>query len=216
MKTSKLILVLIPAILIAILALFIRFIQYQPLVPRELINKGQTNSQVTSIQIPIYSDDPILGDKKAPITLIAFEDFGCEHCRVLSIVFDQLLEAYPGKVKIIWKGLSVTKYPYSTETAHQYAFCANRQGKFAEFNKFAFANYNQLTKTTLDIISTNLKLNESKLADCLTSAEVMDYNLKNEMLGMALNIQAVPTIFLNNKQINPPTDLAGWQAVLGL
>lgn len=216
MKTHKLILVLIPAILIAILALFIRFIQYEPLVPQELIDKGQGNNQANGIQIPIYPDDPILGNKKAPITLIAFEDFGCEHCSVLSSVFDQLLEAYPDKVKIIWKGLSVAKFPYSTEAAHQYAFCANRQGKFAEFSKFAFANYNQLTKTTLDAISANIKLNEKKLLECLTDAEMMEYNTKNEMLGMALNIQAVPTVFLNNKQISPPADLTGWQAVLGL
>ena len=55
-----------------------------------------------------------------------------------------------------------------------------------------------------------------KLADCLADGQAEAYMAKNEQLGLALNIQSVPTFFLNNKQINPPTILEGWEAVLGL
>jgi protein-disulfide isomerase len=216
LKTHKVLLILLPAILIATLALFVRFIQYRPLIPKELRDRAQNQTQQTGINIPLYSDDPIVGNKKAPTTLIIFSDFGCEHCRALSVTLDELLAKYPDKIKIIWKGLSVTKFPYSTETALRYAFCANRHEKFAEFAKFAYANYNQLTSQTLKSIVTNVGLNEKKLNDCLSLAEIEDYNKRNELLGMALNIQIVPTIFFNNKQINPPADLAGWEAVLGL
>ena len=216
LKTHKLLLVFLPAIIIAALALFVRFIQYRPLVPKELRERVQNQTEQTGLQIPLYSDDPILGNKKAPNTLVVFGDFGCEHCRSLSVTTDELLTNYPDKVKIIWKGLSVTKFPYSTETAHQYAFCANRQGKFTEFSSLAFTNYDKLTAQTLKSIATNIELNEKKLTECLSSVEITEYNQKNEMLGLALNIQTVPTIFLNNKQINPPADLDGWKAVLGL
>lgn len=216
LKTHKLLLIFLPAIIIAALTLFIRFIQYRPLVPKELAERAQNKTTLTGLQIPIYSDDPIMGNKKATHTIIVFGDFGCEHCRTLSVTLDELLANYTDKVKIIWKGLVVTKFPYSTEAAHQYAFCANRQGKFTEFSNFAFTNYDKLTAQTLKSIATNIELNEKKLTECLTSVEITEYSQKNEMLGMALNIQTVPTIFLNNKQINPPADLEGWKAVLGL
>lgn len=212
MKIKYLALIFIPAILIAALALFIRFIQYEPQFPDET----ETQTTKTDLQIPIYPDDPVIGNKKAPITLIAFEDFGCDGCKVQSALFDSLMKKHPDKVKLIWKGLAATKFPFPTDLAHQYGFCANRQGKFNNFSKLAFTNSDNLSQTILDAVAKEIELDEKKLADCLASGEAKAYMAKNEQLGLALNIQSVPTFFLNNKQINPPQILEGWEAVLGL
>lgn len=212
MKIKYLLAIFIPAILIAALALFVRFIQYEPQTPAET----ETLTTNTGVQIPIYPDDPVLGSKKAPISIIAFEDFGCDGCRTQSALINSMMQKYPNKIKVIWKGLVVTKFPVPTDLAHQYGFCANKQGKFNEFSQLAFANGNNLTQTILDAIAKEIKLDDKDLAECLNSGAVASYMSKNEQLGMALNIQSVPTFFLNNKQINPPQILEGWEAVLGL
>jgi len=212
--THKTLLVLIPAIVIAALALFIRFIQFEPIIPDEL--KAGSKRQNTGVQIPIYPEDPIIGNHKAPTTLIAFEDFGCSHCQSLSTTFNKLMEKYPNKIKIIWKGLAVKQFPTPTNLAHEYAYCADRQGKFVEFASFAFANGDNLTEETLKQISKSIELKEKSLQECIGSGLAKSHNEKNEMLATFLNIQSVPTIFLNNKQINPPSDTEAWQAVLGL
>ncbi len=212
MKMKYIALIFIPAILIALLALFIRFIQYEPQFPDET----KIETAQTGLQIPLYPDDPIIGSKKASIMLVAFEDFGCDGCKVQSTLFDSLMKKYPDKVKVVWKGLAATKFPFPTDLAHQYGFCANRQNKFNEFSKLAFTNSDNLNQTILDTIAKEIELDEKKLADCLASGEAEAYMAKNEQLGLALNIQSVPTFFLNNKQINPPTILEGWEAVLGL
>ena len=59
-------------------------------------------------------------------------------------------------------------------------------------------------------------INEEKNNKCLQSTEMKEYLSKNEILARTLNIQSLPAIFLDNKQITPPNDIAGWEAFLSL
>ena len=208
------ILIFLPAIIIASFALFVRVIQYQPLYPK--VENHQDQNNTTNFNIPIYSEDPILGNKKAGKTIMAFEDFACEGCKLQFTLLDQLLLKHPNKIKIIWKGLPVSKFPHPSETAHNYAFCANEQGKFIDFQKLAFTNSNNLSTEILNIIIDKIDIKESKFKKCLESENPKNYITKTEQLGMLLNIQSVPTIFFNNKQIETPTTLEGWETLLKL
>lgn len=211
-KTYKFLIILIPAILIACLALFIRFIQYKS--TSETILSEETEKNL--IVIPIYSDDPVLGNKKASHTLIIFEDFGCEACKYQSEIFEELRNKYPQKIKVIVKGLSIINFPISTRNALEYSFCANKQKKFFEFSKQAFAMQNNLDENSLKKIMEKIGTNEEKNNKCLQSIEMKEYLSKNEILARTLNIQSLPAIFLDNKQITPPNDVAGWEAFLEL
>lgn len=214
MKMKYIILIFAPAIAVAVLAMFVRFMQYEPLMPSEEDILALQNKQ--GLQIPIYAEDSIIGNKKAPITVVAFEDFGCGGCAAQSAIFDQLIKKYPDKIKLVWKGIPVTQFPHPTDMAHEYSFCANKQNKFHEFSKLAFVNGGNLSQGILNAIADKIELNKKKLAECLDSGAATIHIQKTEQLGMALNIQTVPTFFLNNKQINPPQILEGWEAVLGL
>jgi len=212
-KNKNVLLIFFPAILIASLALFIRVIQYEPLYPdvNEYEKIGENN-----FTIPIYPEDPIVGNRKAPISIIAFEDFACQGCKVQFSLLEKLVNKHPTKLKIFWKGLPVSKFPHSSEDAHKYAFCVNEQGKFIEFYKLAFTNSDNLSKEILDIIVNQTDIKKDRLSTCLKSTRPNDHIYITEQLGMALNIQSVPTIFINNKQIESPSTISGWETLLGL
>ena len=212
LKSRHLLLIFLPALVLVIFALFIRLIQYEPLYPKAGENKAGQN-QASAI-IPIYSDDPVIGNKKAPATVIIFSDFGCAHCGAEMALLDELLKKYPDKMKIIWKGLAVTRFPRSTELAHKYGYCANQQEKFKQFADLAFANSDNLTEEILKLITAQLDLNEKKLGECLDSQMPAEYLQKIEQLALGLGIQAVPTIFLNNRQIPAPQILEEWETAL--
>ena len=211
--SKTIVLLFIPAILVAGFAFFIRIIQYQPLYPK-VDDYQEQNSGNSNFTIPIYDEDPIIGNKKAGKTILAFEDFACEGCKIQFTLLEQLLLKYPSKIKIIWKGLPVSRFPHPSETAHKYAFCANEQGKFAEFQKFAFTNNDNLSTEILELIINQIDIKQSKFEKCLESQEVLDHIEKTEQLGMLLNIQAVPTFFIDNKQVKTPTDIEGWETLL--
>lgn len=213
LKTKHLFIIFIPAILIVCFALFIRIVQYEPLVPED---KSADKQNEDLSLIPIFPDDPIIGNKKAATTIIAFEDFGCEACKTQTFIFDKLLEKYPDKIKIIWKGLPVTQFPHPTETAHQYAYCANEQNKFVEFEKFAFTNSDNLSAQIISKIAEEIGLNEKALTKCLESGTADAYIEKVKQLALILNVQAVPAIFIDNKQIQPPQLIEEWETILRL
>lgn len=204
--------IFIPALAAAGVFLFIRVVQYEPLFPKRIdepTDAGQT-------LVPVFDDDAILGSLKAPITLIAFEDFGCPACKDQDALLKQLIAEYPDKVKVVVKLLSVTRFPYSTQSAHRYGWCARAQGKFSEFKDLAFVNADNLSPQTIDVISQSSGLDEKKLAVCL-SEPAADNNIdKNRQLAEFLNVRQVPTFFLNNRQLRTPQSIDQWKVELGL
>ncbi len=212
MDTKKLLLIFIPALLFVLLGFAFRVYQYEPLIP----NKKNTQEEKKLDLVPLLAEDPIIGEKKAPITIVAFEDLACGGCRAQSEIFDALIAQYPGKIKIIWKLLNVTTFPHNTELAHDYAFCAHEQGKFVEFKKAAFANSTNLSENILKTIVSSSGLNEKKFLACLATDRPKQYREKNHAIASLLHIQAVPALFMDNKQIQTPATIEHWKTLLNL
>ncbi len=213
LRPTHITLLFVPAILIALFAFFIVIVQYEPLYPKQ---SESQQIEGEKFNIPIFPDDPISGDKKAPITLVTFEDLGCEGCRSQNELLNELNQKHPGKIKIIWKLLTVTKFPHSTESAHQYAYCLNKQNKFNEFKEIAFANNTNLSPTIVQNIGSTLELNKKKLTTCLSDNATVAYLENIKEIARSLNIQSVPRIFIDNQQIQAPGTIAGWEQLLEL
>lgn len=213
LKTKHLLIWLIPAIIIGIAALFIRAIQYEPVFSQKIINQTPAGQDFV---IPIFFNDPLIGDSQAPVTLIAFMDLEHGSCKQQFSRLEQLLKNYPEKIKIIWKGLALAQSPYPTKLAHQYSYCAAEQGKFIDFIRLAFANNSGLSSPVVANMAENAGLDKKKLSSCLASKAADGYLQVNSQLAQFLNIQSVPTLFLNNKQAEAPKDLEGWKSLLNL
>lgn len=211
MKTKQLLLIFVPAFSIALVTLFIRIVQYHP-----LNITVTTEGQPQDTTVPLLPEDPILGNKKAPVTLIAFEDFSCEGCEAQSKLLDEVIQKYPNKLKIVWKGSPVTKFPYDSRPAHIYSYCMNEQGKFAEWKQLAFTNSRNLSAALLPTLRDQISINTKKFETCLNSAAPEEYIKKTEEIAQSLNIQSVPTFFVDNKQIQPPQTAEGWITFLQL
>ena len=213
MKSHHHVFLFLPAIILILAAVLFRVYEYNRITelskPDPLIDRGQ-------IQIPILPDDPILGSKKAPITIVAFEDLGCAGCADQDALLSQLQERHPDQVKIVWKALSVTTVPYPTRLAHEYAYCAHDQDKFAAFKDAAFANTQNLSPDVLEIIAEQAELDADDLDSCLASGASVLYAQQNEQVGQALGIQAVPAFFIKNIQVDHPTTISGWETLLQL
>ncbi len=214
MQIRHLLMIFIPAFVLIFLVLFIRIIQYEPLNPA--IEAIDASSKTDTSVIPLFPEDPIVGDKKALTSLVLFADFGCDQCKNEYLLFQQMLIEYGAKVKIIWKGLPVTKFPYDSELSHVYAFCANKQKKFATFTDIVFENNFALSEENLKDIAVSSELDIDSLETCLQSSEPREYIEKNKQIARLLNIQSVPTMFLNNKQISNPQTLDEWKTLLSL
>lgn len=208
MKLRQLLTIFIPALLVVGIGLFIQVLRYQPLFPDK-------SAEVTpDFTIPILNDDIIYGNQNSVHTIVAFEDFNCPACAEHSAALDKLLEQKPNSFRVVWKGLPVTTFPYSSETAQRYGFCAHQQGKFRQFKTAAFANKDNLSLTTLNTLSETLGLKKNSLETCLNSAGTSLYLERVKQLSAQVGIQSVPTFFVNNRQVQPSPTPESWAALL--
>jgi len=211
MKSKQILLIFIPAIALAGFALFASFIQYQP---KRIVFNDPNKLESLNI-VPIFKEDIIIGNLNSPKTIIAFEDLGCSRCQDQMKIFDELQNKYPNKIKIILKTLDVTQFPFPSKEAHQYLFCSNEQNKLNEFKKIILEN-NELDTNSLKSFSQAVQLNTENLNNCLTSNNTLNLLQKNEDLAIRLDIESVPAIFIDNKVIQEPLNITGWESLLSL
>jgi protein-disulfide isomerase len=149
---------------------------------------------------------PLLGDPKAPITLVEFSDFECPVCRSLHDVLRGLLPNYP-QLKVIFKDFPI-------EALHPWARTAALAGRCAyQQDPKAFWKLYDLIYDSQDLISaanaydkvsdfaSKSGLNTDTFKSCLGSSQAateVDASLAN---GNQIEVRSTPTVFVNGRRI---------------
>jgi protein-disulfide isomerase len=156
--------------------------------PNPGTNPGQPQ-QPTSGTASV-DDDPFMGDKNAPITMIEFSDFECPFCKSF---YDQTLPQIKknyidtGKVKFVYRDLPLPFHdPMATKEAIA-SNCAREQGgdeKFFEYHDEIFnrtkSNGNGLNDEDLQTIAQDVGLNMSQFDSCIQD-DAQDQEVKNDI-----------------------------------
>ncbi|MEK7592098.1 MAG: DsbA family protein [Patescibacteria group bacterium] len=151
-------------------------------------------------------DDPVLGDKNAPVTIIEFSDYECPFCkRHFDDTFPQLVKNYvdTGKVKIVFRDFPLSFHdPMATKEAVA-ATCAREQGgdkKYFEFHHEIFkrttSNGNGLDDAKIQTIASDLKLNINTFTSCLSNTAKADEVKKDLADGSAAGASGTPTFII--------------------
>jgi protein-disulfide isomerase len=150
---------------------------------------------------------PVLGNPKAPITLVEFSDFECPVCRGLHDALRGLLPKYP-QVKVIFKD-------FPLDTIHPWARTAALAGRCAYHqDPKAFWKVYDLIYDNQDLISASTAwdkmldfaarsgLNADAFKSCMASPQAaaeLDASFAN---GQLLEVRSTPTIFVNGRRIS--------------
>src|SRR5712691_9154920 len=74
--------------------------------------------------------EPSLGPTNAPVTIVEFSDFQCPYCRQAQGALKQLMAAYEGKVKLVFRDFPLRNIHPQAQKAAEAAQCAAEQQKF--------------------------------------------------------------------------------------
>lgn len=165
----------------------------------------QPSAAPTSAQVSI-DDDPVLGDKDSPVTLIEFSDYECPFCkRHFDQVYPQLKKDYidSGKVKLVFRDYPLPFHdPMATFEANS-ANCAQEQGGDSAYFKFHDAiftkttsNGNGLTKDQVYQIAADIGLNQANLKVCADAGKYNDEIKKDTADGAAAGVSGTPSFFV--------------------
>jgi protein-disulfide isomerase len=161
-------------------------------------------------------DDPLLGDKNAPVTIVEFSDYECPFCkRHFDQTLPQLIKNYvdTGKVKIVYRDLPLSFHdPMATKEAIA-ANCAREQGgdtKYFQYHDEIFtrtkSNGNGLSEADLTTIATDLRLNLGSFNSCLADQTQTDEVKKDIADGSAAGASGTPTFVIGKSTSNGEID----------
>ncbi|MGE5073669.1 MAG: DsbA family protein [Anaerolineae bacterium] len=157
---------------------------------------------------------PSLGPADAPITLVEFADFQCPYCRQWEQqTYKPLLDAYPGKIRIVYRDFPLTSIHPNAMPAAEAAQCANEQGKFWEFHDKLFGS-ETLDEATYQQYAQDLGLDMTKFNDCLTNHKYAQAIQADSDFAVNLGVNSTPTFFINGLAIIGAQPLSSFTNVI--
>ncbi|RJQ18192.1 DsbA family protein [Candidatus Woesearchaeota archaeon] len=148
-------------------------------------------------------DDPVLGDKNAPVEIIEFSDFQCPFCgRFYSQSMGQIKEKYvdTGKVKIVFRDFPLGFHQFAQKSSEA-AECADEQGKFWEYHDKLFESQDALDTASLKQYASELGLDTAKFNSCLDTGKYASEVSKDLSDGTAAGVSGTPSFFINGQKI---------------
>jgi protein-disulfide isomerase len=147
------------------------------------------------------------GPPDAPVTIVEFSDFSCQHCARASRDLEQLVATRPAEVRLVFRHfpLDSTCNPAVTHPVHPAACaaataaeCAGEAGRFWEFHDYLFAH--QDTKDFAQV-ATSLGLDTTRFRECLASGRGSAAVTRDAVDGAGLGVESTPTLFINGRTV---------------
>lgn len=154
--------------------------------------------QPTVETVVSIDDDPVKGDKDAPVTIIEFSDYECPFCRrSYQNVFTKLNEEYieSGKVKIVFRDFPLGFHKKAIPAAIA-ANCAGEQGKYWEVHDFLFQNPDKLGTEYVLNASEELGLDKAKLEACFKDESKEKEITEDFEAGQEYGVRGTPSYFI--------------------
>ncbi|RJQ55292.1 MAG: hypothetical protein C4526_03840 [Nitrospiraceae bacterium] len=143
---------------------------------------------------------PVKGNKSAPVTVVEFSDFQCPYCSQLQTTLNEVLNAYPDKVRLVFKHYPLPFHQQAMNAARA-SEAAREQGKFWEMHDLIFRNFNKLTEQSFRDFAQQLDLNMDKFAADFTGSKY-DHQIQQDMaLARNSDVSGTPTLFINGKRM---------------
>jgi len=164
--------------------------------------------------VNLIDDDPLLGDKNAPVTIIEFSDYQCPFCRKFwTESFNELKEEYidSGKVKFVYRDFPLDGHP-SAEISAIAANCVREIGGDSAYFKMHDKIFSEQNKLDREIVA-GVGFNTDDLQrwagelsynikDCLDSGKYISEVQKDFNDGMSFGVDGTPTFYINGKVLS--------------
>jgi protein-disulfide isomerase len=157
----------------------------------------------------------IRGQVNARVTLEEFGDFQCPPCGALAGPIKQLEKDYYPALRVIFHHFPLITHQHAREAALA-AEAAGLQDRFWEMHDLLYQEQSTWSKAAdvhelFDAYAGTLGLNIGRFKKDVKSQQVNERVTSDQKHGVALGIKNTPTIFLNNRAVEPknlnPADL---------
>jgi protein-disulfide isomerase len=155
------------------------------------------------VRVQVATDGaPIRGTADAPVTVVEFSDFHCPFCKRVQPTLSQLLDRYPGKIKLAFRDFPLAQLHPQAGRAAEAARCAQDQEKFWEYHDVLFEQAPKASEDDLKQDAQQVGLDVNQFTSCLSQGAHHDAVLRDVQEGTQLGINGTPAFFINGRFIN--------------
>jgi len=145
----------------------------------------------------IPSKKIIVGDPKAPITLMMFGDYESEACAKANEVVNEIVSAFPHELKFIFRHFPLVRVYQKSHKAAEASLAAAQEGKFWEMHNELYSHQHSLGTISLKGHARDVGVKSKKFLDELLSSYYGIYVQDDLKEGIQLGITDVPVFFIN-------------------
>ena len=149
----------------------------------------------------VEAKGPARGPENAPVTMVEFSDFQCPYCGRAHDTVEQVMQSYPGKVKLVFRHFPLD-FHKNAEKAAEAAMCANEQGKFWEYHDVLFKNQQTLEVAQLKDHAKSVGLDGTSFSACLDSGKYKKTVDDDMAAGQKVGVTGTPAFFINGVMLS--------------
>lgn len=164
-------------------------------------------------KVEVAAVGPSKGAPGSPVTIVEFSDFECPFCVKAEATVKDLLDAYPGKIRLVYRDFPLPNHkqaPKAAEASH----CAEDQGKYWEMHGKLFDSQGKLAVTDLKGYAREIGLDGPRFDRCLESGEKAKVVDSHRKAGEVAGVSGTPAFFVNGRLISGAQPLESFKALV--
>ena len=165
-------------------------------------------------KVAVDATGPSKGPATAPVTIVEFSDYECPFCVRAEPTVKEVLDAYPGKIKLVYRDYPLPMHkqaPKAAEAAH----CAGDQGKYWEMHDKLFAANGKLAPADLKASARQISgIDAGKFDQCLDSGSKAAEVEKNRKAGEDAGVSGTPAFFINGRLLSGAQPAEAFKAAI--
>lgn len=155
------------------------------------------NIDATIKRVVVNDDDPMLGDRNAPVTIVVWSDFQCGFCGRHAANIRKLLKEFPnGFIRVVFKQFPLPYHPHSM-TAAMVSLAAHEQGKFWPMYDALFFEHGELSEETMAQLASEAGIDLTLVFETVKSGRLKERVLSDMRQGESVGVEGTPTSFFN-------------------
>lgn len=152
------------------------------------------------------------GPEKAPVTITVFDDFQCPYCARLLPTLENVVNAYPTQVRLVFKHFPLSMHKFARQAAIA-SIAARNQGKFWPLHDQLFANYNKLNDGLIRELAESVGLDMARFDKDVENPALAQEVAADIKLGTDSGVRGTPSVYVNGVQLKDRS-MAGFRAAI--
>ena len=146
------------------------------------------------------------GPENAQVTLVEFGDYQCPSCAAYHPFVKEILKRYPTQVRLEFHHFPLVSIHPNALAAAKAVEAAGEQGHYWEMHDIIFEYQTAWSgqpdpRPAFAALANRIGINGTILVQTMDSPRLQERILKDVELGDKVKIQAVPTFFIDGKQV---------------